>query len=75
MNGHTVIAQAVIDHVGIDTQPDDDARAILDALREACGGGEVVIRADGTLWRTVRDDEDLPRSYWMRPMVPVERGA
>ena len=27
------------------------AEACVAALREACGGGDIVIRTDGTLWR------------------------
>ncbi len=45
--------------------------AIVAALREACGGGDIVIRTDGTLWRI----NDHPHHDYEWHLAPVERGA
>ncbi len=50
----------------------DEARFIVAALREACGGGDIVIRTDGTL-ATLRHPRFNDPDAWS--VVPVERGA
>ena len=44
---------------------------VVAALREACGGGDIVIRTDGTLWRI----NDHPHHDYEWHLAPVERGA
>lgn len=45
----------------------------IEHLRAACGGGDIVIRTDGTLWRSVRDA--YPAEWPVLDIAPVERGA
>ena len=49
----------------------EHARCVEAALREACGGGDIVIRTDGTLWRI----NDHPHHDYEWHLAPVERGA
>ena len=51
------------------TTVDDD---MIADLREACGGGDIVIRTDGTL-ATLRPPRFNDPDAWR--VVPVERGA
>ena len=57
------------------TTLDDD---MIAALREACGGGDIVIRVDGTL-ATLKTsfavDEPIEAAWLLACVVPVERGA
>lgn len=45
------------------------------ALREACGGGDIIIRTDGTLWRTFLEDWEWPDRYHGISIVPVVSGT
>lgn len=49
--------------------------AIIDALRAACGGGDIVMRADGTLWRKPGEQRWLPGTHRAIFIVPVDGGA
>ncbi len=43
----------------------------LTKLREASGGGDIIIRTDGTLWRTFLEDWEWPDRYHGISIVPV----
>lgn len=50
---------------------------VVAALREACGGGDIVIRTDGTLAMLKRDGTVKSSGHWVPliAVVPVGRGA